>query len=347
MKAAIFEGIEDIRVREIPKPSCDPDGVVVEVKACGLCGSDIRNFHSGLKGDIKSQIMGHEIAGIVREVGEKSSRFKVGDRVAIAPDVSCGRCYYCKRGWVNLCSDHRMIGTHWPGGFAQYISLPRIVLERGIVHLMPEGLGFAEATLSEPASSVIAAQSNAGIGLGDTVLIIGDGPIGCLHLEVARARGAAEVIMVGLTRLEIVPLFSPDHLVDAASQNPVEEVLRITGGLGADVAVIANPVAETQEQGVESVRKRGRVILFGGVPKSDPMTTLNSNLIHYNELTVVGAFSYPAHMHETALETIRAGKISAERYFNRTVSLEAITEGIQAAESGEALKVLVDPWLEP
>lgn len=346
MKAAIFEGIEDIRVREIPKPSCDPDGVVVEVKACGLCGSDIRNFHSGLKGDIKSQIMGHEIAGIVREVGEKASRFKAGDCVAIAPDVSCGRCYYCKRGWVNLCSDHRMIGTHWPGGFAQYISLPRIVLERGMVHPMPEGLGFAEATLSEPASSVIAAQSNAGIGLGDTVLIIGDGPIGCLHLEVARARGAAEVIMVGLTRLAIVPLFSPDHLVDAASQNPVEEVLKITGGLGVDVAVIANPVAETQEQGIESVRKRGRVILFGGVPKTDPMTTLNSNLIHYNELTVVGAFSYPAHMHETALETIRVGKISAERYFNRTVSLEAITEGIQAAERGEALKVLVDPWLE-
>jgi len=288
LKAAIFEGIEDIRVREIPKPSCDPDGVVVEVKACGLCGSDIRNFHSGLKDGIKSQIMGHEIAGIVREAGEKAPRFKVGDRVAIAPDVSCGRCYCCKRGWVNLCSDHRMIGTHWPGGFAQYISLSRIVLERGTVHLMPEGLGFPEATLSEPASSVIAAQSDAGIGLGDTVLIIGDGPIGCLHLEVARARGAAKVVMVGLARLEIVSLFSPDHLVDAASQNPVEEVLKITGGLGADVAVIANPVAATQEQGVESVRKRGRVILFGGIPKSDPMTTLNSNLIHYNELTFPG-----------------------------------------------------------
>jgi L-iditol 2-dehydrogenase len=345
VKAAVFEGIENLRVRELPKPECGTEGIVVEVKACGLCGSDIRNFHSGLKGDVKSQIMGHEIAGIVKEIGERVSRFEVGDRVAIAPDVSCGRCYYCKRGWVNLCTDHRMIGTHWPGGFAQYIHLPRVVLERGVVHTMPEGLGFAEATLSEPASSVIASQSSAGIGLGDTVLIIGDGPVGCLHLEVARARGAARIIVVGLKRLEFVLVFKPDYLIDAASQDPVEEVLKITGGLGADVAIIANPVAETQEQGVESVRKRGKVILFGGVPKTDPMTTLNSNLIHYNELSVIGSFSYPAYIHEIALETIRLGKISSNKYFSRTVSLEEITQGIQAAERGEALKVLVDPWL--
>jgi L-iditol 2-dehydrogenase len=214
-----------------------------------------------------------------------------------------------------------------------------------MVHQMPEGLGFRAAALSEPASSVIAAQSNAGIGLGDTVLIVGDGPVGCLHLEVARARGAARVIMVGLTRLDLVPIFEPDHLIDAASGNPVAQVHEITDGLGADIAVIANPVAATQEQGVESVRKRGRVILFGGVPKDKPMTTLNSNLIHYNELTVVGAFSYPAYIHEAALKAIQLGQISAERYFTKTVSLEHITEGIQAAERGEALKVLVDPWL--
>ncbi len=346
MKAAIFKGIEDIQVSEIPEPECDSDGIIVEVKACGLCGSDIRNFHSGLKKGIESQIMGHEIAGVVREAGPKAYRFKTGDRVALAPDVSCGRCYYCKRGWVNLCVEHKMIGADWPGGFAQYIHLPRIVLERGMVHLMPEGLGFRDAALSEPASSVLAAQSNAGIGLGDTVLIIGDGPIGCLHLEVARARGAARIIMVGLTRLKIVPVFEPDHLIDAASGNTVEKVIEITDGLGADVAIIANPVAETQEQGVEAVRKRGRVILFGGLPKTNPMTTLNSNLIHYNELSVVGAFSYPAYIHEAALETIRLGKISAERYFTKTVSLEAINEGIRAAETGKALKVLVDPWLD-
>ena len=345
MKAAVFEGIETIRVRELPDPVCDPDGIVVRVEACGLCGSDIRNYHSGLRAGVKPQVMGHEIAGTVEQVGGLVTRFEPGDRVAVAPDVSCGVCYYCRRGLVNLCVDHRMIGTHWPGGFAHYIHLPAVILEHGMVHPMPEGLSFEHAALSEPASSVLAAQDNAGIGLGDTVLVIGDGPIGCMHVEVARARGASKVILAGLTRLAIAARFEPDHLIDAGSQDTVQEVLEVTGGLGADVAIIANPVARTQEQGVEAVRKRGRVVLFGGLPKSDPMTTLNSNLIHYNEISVVGAFSYPATMHETALRVIRDGRITAERYISRIVGLDGIADGIRGAEAGRDLKAVVNPWL--
>jgi L-iditol 2-dehydrogenase len=346
LKAAIFRDIEHIQVQEIENPKCDPDGTIVNVKACGLCGGDIRNYHVGLKGGVKNQIMGHEIAGIVAEVGPAMTRFKVGDHVAIAPDVSCGHCFYCQRGLVNLCVNHRMIGTHWPGGFAQFIHLPKDVLDHGMVHRMPDGLTFAEATLAEPASSVIAAQINANVGLGDTVLIIGDGPIGCFHIEVARARGASKVIMVGLTRLHIVTAFEPDYLINSATQDPVAEVLKITDGLGADVAIIANPVAKTQEQGVEAVRKRGKVVLFGGVPKTNPMTTLNSNIIHYNELTVLGAFSYPAYINEMALRVIRDGYITASKYITKIVALEhLVDEGIKAAEAGEALKVVIDPWL--
>jgi L-iditol 2-dehydrogenase len=344
MKAAVFEGIENLQIREVPKPGCDPDGVIVKVESCGLCGSDIRNFHAGLRHGVERQIMGHEIAGVVEETGPQTARLKTGDRVAVAPDVSCGTCYYCRRGWVNLCVNHRMVGTHWPGGFAQYLHLPGVVLERGMVHPMPRNLSFDHAALSEPLSSVLASQQNSGVGLGDTVLVIGDGPVGCMHLQVARARGASCVIMVGLMRLGVVKVFEPDHLIDAASQNPVDEVFKITGGLGADVAVIANPVAKTQEQGLESVRKRGTVILFGGVPKSDPMTTLNSNLIHYNEIRVVGAFSYPAVMHEKALQVLAERRITPEKYITRTVGLDGIVGAIKAAETGVELKVVVKPW---
>ena len=346
MKAAVFEGIKTITVRDVDLQPCEPEGIVVEVKACGLCGSDIRNYHSGLRHGVEKQIMGHEVAGIVREVGKAVSRFQLGDRVAIAPDVSCGTCYYCKRGLVNLCLKHRLIGTHWPGGFAQFITIPAEVMEHGMVHSMPENLSFQAAALSEPASSVLASQNRAGIGLGDVVLVFGDGPVGCLHLEVAKARGASTMIMVGLSRLEAARRFEPDVLIDAARQNPVEEVLRITDGLGADVAIIANPVAETQAQGVEAVRKRGTVILFGGLPKTNPMTCLNSNLIHYNEITVVGAFSYPATMHESALQVLAAGKIHTENYIDKIVPLEGIVEGIRSAEAGQAMKVVVDPWLK-
>jgi len=345
VKAAVFEGLERIVVRDLPDPRADEGAIVVKVEACSLCGSDIRNFHGGLRGGITSQVMGHEIAGTVTQVGAGVDRFAVGDRVAIAPDVSCGTCYYCLRGWVNLCVNHRMIGTHWPGGFAQYLHLPAVILQHGMVHHMPVGLTFDHAALSEPASSVIAAQENAGIGLGDTVLIIGDGPVGCLHLEVARARGASRLIMVGLARLAQTSAFSPDHIIDAAKQDPVVEVKRLTEGLGADVAIVATPVAKTQSQAVQAVRKRGRVVLFGGLPKADPMTTLDGNLIHYNEISVVGAFSYPAWVHQKALQVIASGKIHAELYFNKTVGLEGIVEGIQEAEAGRALKVLVKPWL--
>lgn len=344
MKAAVFEGIENMVVREVENPRCDSDGILVTVKACGICGSDIRNYHSGLKGNVERQIIGHEIGAVVEDVGKDVRRFAVGDHVAVAPDVSCGTCYYCRQGWVNLCVNHRMVGTHWPGGFAQYLHLPEVVLTHGMVHHMPQGMSFVDATLSEPASSVLASQERAGVGDGSTVLIIGDGPIGCLHVEVARARGASKVIVAGLTRLHLVPAFEPDVTIDAGSEDTVARTLEATAGGGVDVTICANPVAATQEQAVEAVRKRGTVVLFGGVPKTNPMTTLNSNLIHYNEITVTGAFSYPAEKHREALQLLNEGKITASRYVGKEVGLDGIVAGIKAAESGEALKVVVKPW---
>ncbi len=343
LKAAVFEGPEKMTVRQVELAPCGPDDIVMKVYACGLCGSDIRNYRTGLKGDVASQIMGHEFTGTVTEVGANVKGFTVGDQLAVAPDVSCGECWYCKRGLVNLCVGHRMVGTHWAGGFAEYVHLPKIVLDRGMVHHIPEGLSLEDAALSEPASSVIAAQENAGVGLGDTVLIIGDGPIGCLHIDVARARGAATVIMAGLMRLKEAERFKPDLLIDAGSQDTVAEVLKATGGLGADVAIAANPVAATQAQAVRAVRKRGRVVLFGGLPKTAPETTLDGNLIHYGEIQVMGAFSYPAHIHQKALATIKAGLIRPSMYFNMTVSLDDIVSGFAAAAAGKALKVLVKP----
>jgi L-iditol 2-dehydrogenase len=346
MKAAVFKGPEDIDIETVKKPLIDDSSIIVKIEACGICGSDIRNYHKGLRHGVKSQIMGHEIGGLVTEVGALVKDFDVGEKVAIAPDVSCGKCYYCEHGFVNLCNDHRMLGTHWPGGFAQFIKIPDVVLKRGMVHKMPEGISFEEATLAEPLSSVITSQKEAPVELGDTVLVLGDGPIGCLHLEIARARGAFTIIMAGLNKLDLAKRFEPDLLIDASKKDPVEEALRFTDGLGADIAVCANPVASTQEQAVRAVRKRGKVILFGGLSKDDPITKLNSNLIHYNELSIVGAFSYPAYMNKLALEVIKNKKITTEKYIDMILPLEEIKRGFVAAETGKALKVIIKPWLE-
>ena len=342
MKAAYLIGKMQFEIREVADPATPDDGLVLKVDSCGVCGSDLRRWKEGPINN-EPTIPGHEIGGVVERVGPNCKGYAIGDRLAIAPDVHCGRCYYCRRGWVNLCVNHRMVGTQWPGGFAEYVHLPGEVLYHGMVHHMPEGLSLDDGALSEPASSVIASQERANVGIGDTVVIFGDGPIGMIHTEVARARGAARVIVVGLMRLKETERFNPDAVIDAGSEDPVKRIRELTGGFGADVAITANPVAATQGQAVLSVRKRGRVILFGGLPKDNPISAMDGKVIHYDEIEVVGAFSYQAVSHHKAMLAIRDGQIDASKYFNLTVGLDDITRGFEAAMKGEALKVLVNP----
>lgn len=342
MKAAVFKDIENIITEELPIPACPEGGALVKVYACGICGGDVRNYHNGLKGGVKNQIMGHEIAG---QVVETDSRLQAGDRVALAPDVSCGSCWYCKHGYVNLCSTHKMLGTHFPGGYAQYIALPQEVLEHGFVEPIPDDMSYDHAAFAETASAVIACQKNNNISLGDTMVIIGDGPVGCLHIEVARARGAKKIILIGMDKLELAGRFQPDLLLRNSDPEEVTaKVLQETGGLGADFVISAVPSVRPQQQALEMVRKRGRVIIYGGTPKSAEITSLNSNLIHYNELTVTGSFSYPATGLADALSAIHSGKINADMYLNKKVSLDDVVKGMDMVTRGEALKVLIDPW---
>ena len=342
MKAAVFKGIENLVV-ETREVNCPQGGLLVKVEACGICGSDVRNYHNGLKDNITNQIMGHEIAGVV--VSSDSPRFREGARVALAPDVSCGECWYCKHGLVNLCENHRMLGTHFPGGFAQFIALEDVVLRRGFVEPIPEGMPPQYAAFAETVSAVLACQRRCNVSLGDTVVIIGDGPVGCLHLEAARARGASKIIMLGRDKLELAKSFGPDHLLLNDPDKTVAQVRKLTGGIGADIVICAVPTIAVQQQALDMVRKRGVVVIYGGVPKHNETTSLNSNRIHYDEITVTGAFSYPSTGLADALSAIHTGKISADKYLNAVVPLERIAEGITLVEQGKALKVMVDPWL--
>lgn len=346
MKAAVFKDIEQIVVEQRPVPACPEGGLLLRVHKCGICGGDVRNYHNGLKGGVKDQIMGHEIAGEIVEASSSLSRFHAGQRVALAPDVSCGVCWYCKRGLVNLCVSHKMLGTHFPGGYAQYLALPSQIVERGFIEPIPEGMSYSHAALAETASAVIACQDRLHISLGDTVVIIGDGPVGCLHIEIARARGAGKIILVGMDKLELASGFSPDLLLSNTDpREAVRRVLEFTEGLGADFVICAVPSVKPQRQALDMVRKRGTVVIYGGVAKTQEDTVLNSNLIHYNEITVTGAFSYPATGLSDALAAIHSGNINAAKYISACVSLEQVAKGMDMVSSGRALKVLIDPWL--
>lgn len=180
MRAAFLTAPKKLEVREIPDPVAPEGGLVLQVKACGICGSDLRRWKEGPPEGAAEATPGHEAAGVVVEVNSRCTRFQVGDHLAIAPDVHCSRCYYCQRGMYNLCDDLRFVGITpgYPGGFAEKIALTGEILDKGIVHRMPEGLSFEHAAVSEPSSSVLATHNKAGTQAGDTVVIIGAGPTG-------------------------------------------------------------------------------------------------------------------------------------------------------------------------
>jgi L-iditol 2-dehydrogenase len=344
MKAAFLVGPRSFALRDIPDPACPPDGLVMEVAACGVCGSDLRRWKEGPPAGSGGVIPGHEAAGVIAQVGPQCRAFAVGDRIAIAPDIHCGSCYFCRRERYNLCDDLKLLGITpgYPGGFAEKLALDGNTLHNGIVHAMPAGLSFRHAAVSEPACSVLATQNKADTQAGDTVVIIGAGPTGCLHIAMARARGARVVVAQrSKTRQELAARFGPDRIIDVTREDMVQAVLAFTGGLGADVVICANPVADTQRQAVECVRKGGRVLLFGGLPKADPVTHLDGNKIHYGEVEVMGAFSYHPRVHRQVLDLLAQGKLPADLLITGEFPLDQIDQAYASAATGNALKVLI------
>ncbi len=352
MKAAFLVGRQQYEVREVPDPTAPEDGIVLAVDACGVCGSDLRRWREGPPAGegsfcgLPGIVAGHEIAGTVVEIGSAVVEFQVGDRLAVAPDIHCGDCYYCRRGLYNLCDGVHYLGISpgYPGGFAERLVLTHEILTLGIVHLIPEGVSGLYAALAEPMSSVLACHDKAGTSLADTVVVIGAGPIGCLHVAIARARGAKVIVSQRSdTRRKLAQRFGPDATISPLEEDFISRVRALTDGQGADLVVCANPIAATQAQAVQAVRKGGRVVLFGGLPKADPMTKLDGNRVHYGDIEVVGAFSYHPTMHALALDVLQRGLIGADALITHTFSLDEIAAAFEVASTGQGLKVVVLP----
>lgn len=345
MKAAFLVGEKEFEIRDGPDPDLPDDGLVLQVRACGVCGGDVRRWKAGQSHGASDVVLGHEVTGVVETVGsDVVGDYAPGDRLALAPDVHCGTCYYCQRGMYNLCDDLKLLGISpdYPGSFAEKMVLTGEVLRNGIVHRIPEGLSFLDASLSEPCSSVLATHESVGTGLGDTVVVIGAGPMGCLHTTVTKARGARAIVSEPVEgRRDMVRAFDPDEVVDPFNEDLEAVVRRVTDGVGADIVICANPVAATQAQAVEIVRKAGTVVLFGGLPKSNPQTCLDGNKIHYGEVEVVGAFSYHPTYHELALQVLEQGLFPVEQLITHVFPLEEIDAAFETAARGEAIKAVI------
>ena len=345
MRAVLVRAPMDFGVVDVERPVCPTDGLLVRVLACGLCGSDIRTLRAGHHRVTLPWVLGHEVSAIVVETGSSyRGRFAVGSRLSVAPLVYCGTCDRCVEGRFELCDGYREIGQHWPGGLAEYLALPGDAVAHGTMRALPDGLDPVVATVAEPLSSCIHAQETGGVGLGDTVAILGSGPIGCLHAMLARAKGAATVIIADINpdRLAMCERFGPDHLVDASTVDLVAEIRRLTGGRGADVVITANPVPASQVQAVEMARKGGRVLLFGGLPPEVSRPGIDTNLVHYNALRVMGTTIFAPRHHAQALALLAGGRIDAAGLITHRLPLERFAEGAAAALAGQSLKVVFE-----
>ena len=347
MKAVVFESLENMVIREdFPDPELPRDGFILKVESVAICGSDVRIFHRGHINVKPPQIIGHEVAGIVYRVGEETTEFKEGERVVLGADVPCGKCYYCLRGHQNNCTRAIAFGYQLQGGFAQFMAVPRDAIDAKIVQRLPDNLSFDEACLTEPLACVVNGQNLSGIYAGDTVAIIGAGPIGLMHAMLARAKGATKIIISEISekRLEMAKDFDIDVLIDAREKDPVEVVLRETDRLGADVVIVAAPSGSAQAQAIHMARNLGTVNFFGGLPPNTKEIPIDTNRVHYKEIFVHGSHGSSPKDNAIALKLIITGQVKVGKLITHILPLEEVNKGLKLVESGEALKVILKPW---
>ncbi|MBC7402808.1 MAG: alcohol dehydrogenase catalytic domain-containing protein [Microbacteriaceae bacterium] len=346
MKVARFYAPGDIRLEQIVEPQVSAGEVKIRVRNCSTCGTDVKISRSGHPNMTPPQVMGHEIAGEIVDVGDDVAGWAVGDRVQVIAAIPDGTCPDCLAGRPTVCAHQLSMGYQFPGGFAEFMIVPREVLRVDGLNRIPDGLGFAEASLAEPLACVLNGQELARVGDGDVVVIIGSGPIGCLHVRLARARGAAKIILVDVNadRLKkAAGLVKPDLAIASETGDPVAAVLAATEGRGADVVITAAASGAAQEQGIRMLARRGRLSLFGGLPKDHPTITVDSNLVHYRELSIVGVNgSSPAH-NKMALELIASGAVPVTDLITHRLPLDDVLEAIEIVARGDGIKVTIEP----
>ncbi len=345
MKAAVLEEIGKLVVKDMEEPKCSPDSIVIKIQACAVCGTDVKVYHHGHKHIRPPRITGHELAGVITEVGKDVKDFKEGDRVAVAPAIPCGECRYCRKGIQSMCDNLKAIGYHYDGGFAEYMMVPLVAIRNGCVNRLQDSLSFEEAAIAEPLACCINGQELSGVKLGDTVVVIGAGPVGCFHIQLAKSVGAAKTFLIDISksRLKMAKVAEADIYIDGSSEDPIGRVMDETNGRGAEVVITACSSGKAQEQGLGMVAKRGNINFFGGLPKDNPYIRFNSNLVHYGEFSVVGTHGSSPRHNRLALDLIATGKIRAKEIITHHLSIDETLRGIEITEKAEGLKVIIKP----
>ncbi len=344
MKAARLYEVGDLRIENVPEPSIGRDEVLVRTATAFVCGTDVRMYKNGKAGihPDNPRVLGHELAGTIEQVGSEVQGYSVGMRVAVAPNYGCGVCDRCVAGNTQLCSRQKAIGIAVDGAFAEYVRIPAPAVRQGNIYILPETISFHSAALVEPFSCVYNAYERIGIYPGERVLIIGAGPIGVMHAKLADLAGAGSIYMNDLSegRLNlakgIVPAIEALHTEDLKA-----EIDGLTGGDGVDLVITAASVAAIQEIAFSLAGMNGRVMFFGGLPKSNSHVWLDTNEIHYKQLIVSGTTMQSLHQYREILRLMERGVLTADDIVTGTVGVEDTESVIEQITDGSGLKTAI------
>ena len=338
MKAAMYHGPDDIRIEEMHLPKFSPDEILVEMKACGICGSDLMHWYLKNRAPL---VIGHEPAGIISKTGRKVEQFKVGDRVFVHHHVACLKCHYCSRGDFTLCEQFRQTNIH-PGGFAEYFRVPAPNLQLDTLKI-PDNVSFEEATLIEPVACCLRAQKRFNIRPEDTVVIIGAGPSGIIHTILSESRGAVKIIVSDMInyRLEMAKRFGADLTINPQNENLIAKVEEATNGRGADLVIVTAPYAEALSEGLNMCRKGGTVCVFAPSLPSE-YVSISPYELFFSEIRIIPSYSTSHLETRTALKLIQTGKIKAKELITHRFPLSQTSEAFKIAEKDkQCLKVVV------
>lgn len=334
MKIALLQEPLSMKVEEVDKPTIGPNEVLVKVAACGVCGTDVEAYLGKVPRGWTITYpfrMGHELSGTVVEVGEDVPNLKPGDRVVADGRLTCGYCHYCRRGVFSACENQ----GYFSGGLAQYSRYPHQNLVK-----VPDNLSLEEAAFTEPLACVVNGQSKLDVPFGGVAVVIGDGPIGLLHLQMLKHRGAFTV-MIGLLehRLAAAKELGANVVVNASQENAERIVGEVSDGRGADIVVNAVGKVSVLKQAIDMAARRGQVLYFAAT--LEPQITLDLDLIHYKELRLVGSYDSTIAQYEEALALINAGIVDVKPLISHRLPIEGVQQGFEIARKQEGLKVLI------
>jgi L-iditol 2-dehydrogenase len=346
MKAAVYRGVDDVRLEDVPVPKIGPGEILVRVHTCGICGTDLKKIATGSHS--APRIFGHETSGVVAGVGEGVRRFNVGDRVVVFHHIPCRECYYCRHKTFAQCATYKRVGCTAGfepsgGGFAEYVRVMDWIVENGTVHI-PGNVSFEQACFVEPVNTCIKGIQTLRLEAGETVLVIGQGPIGLILAALAR-RAGARVITSDLypARLTISKSFGLDMTIDASRVDTVQTIRDMTEGRGADATVLAVGGTGLIRPAMDATRPGGRVLLFAQTAHGE--ATIDPAAVCVDEKTLLGSYSASVELQEDSVQFVMNREMDLERLISHRFPLQDSVEALNRAAhpQPDSMKIIIQP----